>query len=184
LDLADHPHDPYLLMCWAMCRLKAADGAEEARQAAQRAITGFEAGSSSQLSVRLVLAAAHHRLGDRNSEFATIREAAELFPKDAIVWARLAELHEQRGEFVAAANAFRHVLDRGTLRLSLPHDPHLLTRCALRAGQILFRLGQREQALTVYEQFLRHHPDAQPVRQAYARACLAPFSINAGQGLP
>lgn len=177
LDLQDHPRDPFVWLTLGTTYLFMTDCLPTAIYFLRRSAAGFRRGSAIQLNAMLYLGQALGTSGDRRQEENVYRRALASFPDDSVLLMRLAGLCERSRRSGAAVDLYRRILERGKIRVSAVHGRHTQLRAALRLGQLHLRIGQRQQAETLWRDFLARHPQATPVRRALERSLLNPSPI-------
>jgi hypothetical protein len=178
LDLADRPNDPAVLLNLGMTHLYHPDGLPQAIEYTRQSLKGLAPGSPTLLNAYLVLSEAHLRNGDISAAIQTCQKASVRFPEDATLLLRLGGLYEQRGDLALAAASYRKVLESGKLRLSVAHLRDTPARAALRLGQVYWRMGRRDRAEQVWQDYLQRDPTAASVRAALAELYLGGHSVS------
>jgi pentatricopeptide repeat protein len=184
LDLEEHPDDPFVWLSVGTSYLFQPGRMADAIAFLRRSAGGLRRGSSTQLNAYLYLGQAWGTSGNRQQEEQIYLEAAAIFPNDAVLAKRLADLYAKAGRLEDAARCYRQILERGQLRSSVVQVGRLADEAALRLGDVHIRLGQRMEAERCWKSFLRQHPDADAVRRALQKSYLQPCSFTSQAPLP
>ena len=125
-----------------------------------------------RLNAYMVLATAYKRSGESGSELQTCLAAQQEFPNDPVLMLRLGGLYRRLGEIVRAADCFRRSLEAKTAHMSVLLFPDTRARAAVALGEMSIRLGHRQQAERLWQNFLKKHPHERQVRTALEKSLI------------
>jgi O-antigen biosynthesis protein len=177
LDRQQYPDDPFVLLSLGMTHLFLLGGLPAAIDYFRQSVARCPRGAPLQLNAYLYWGQALASSGQRTEEEQVYREALALFPDDAALLARLANLCDRSGRLAEAARCLETALARGRVRstaIRLLDGPE---RSAFKLGQIYTRMGQRVRAERFWRDFLKRHPEAASIQRALQKSYLAPCSI-------
>lgn len=176
LDLADHPDDPFVLMNLGMTLLSLPGEPTRTIECLQKSLELSEVSSPIRLNAYMVLATAYKRSGESGSELQTCLAAQQEFPNDPVLMLRLGGLYRRLGEIVRAADCFRRSLEAKTAHMSVLLFPDTRARAAVALGEMSIRLGHRQQAERLWQNFLKKHPHERQVRTALEKSLIETYS--------
>jgi tetratricopeptide (TPR) repeat protein len=103
-----------------------------------------------------------YTLADRTDRYQEalghIQRALDLRPNDAYILDSMGWVQYRLGNYPAAVTYLRRAVE-------LQQDPEV----AAHLGEVLWMSGDKDQALKVWEEALKEHPDSQPLREVIQR---------------